>query len=345
SGKAGMADLLVRYRELVKANPSLASELETVLRWISYFSAGRFGKSAVVAELLYSASSLLTLANDLILRHAANVPVHLVNPSISKLQSCLAVVEYLEVFMELAALHLRGDTARWVAVGLVQIIKYCSFVCASGRSNRTVLSTLSGLQCSPAVAPLDRRRQLQPAQGTSGGPSTPAAEPSYSLRHSGRIVRTLAGAPPASRRQWKPPGAQTEVLERTSPTPLQGPELAAELAHVLRPVAHLSALGIFGRASWGPWALAAALDLASLQVLARARPSLQPRERVELSRRFLHLVLYLVRSPFYKRVTERPLLSLLRGAGESVPFLGLVTRPLAEYLPEWQDTYCHNWSS
>ncbi|KAM7306122.1 peroxisomal membrane protein PEX16 [Ixodes scapularis] len=332
-----MADLLVRYRELVKANPSLASELETVLRWISYFSAGRFGKSAVVAELLYSASSLLTLANDLILRHAANVPVHL-DRAVEKLQSCLAVVEYLEVFMELAALHLRGDTARWVAVGLVQIIK-------AGLRLVLLLRHGQGLQCSPAVAPLDRRRQLQPAQGTSGGPSTPAAEPSYSLRHSGRIVRTLAGAPPASRRQWKPPGAQTEVLERTSPTPLQGPELAAELAHVLRPVAHLSALGIFGRASWGPWALAAALDLASLQVLARARPSLQPRERVELSRRFLHLVLYLVRSPFYKRVTERPLLSLLRGAGESVPFLGLVTRPLAEYLPEWQDTYCHNWSS
>ncbi|KAG0444469.1 hypothetical protein HPB47_013754, partial [Ixodes persulcatus] len=297
----------------------------------------RFGKSAVVAELLYSASSLLTLANDLILRHAANVPVHL-DRAVEKLQSCLAVVEYLEVFMELAALHLRGDTARWVAVGLVQIIK-------AGLRLVLLLRHGQGLQCSPAVAPLDRRRQLQPARGTSGGPSTPAAEPSYSLRHSGRIVRTLAGAPPASRRQWKPPGAQTEVLERTSPTPLQGPELAAELAHVLRPVAHLSALGIFGRASWGPWALAAALDLASLQVLARARPSLQPRERVELSRRFLHLALYLVRSPFYKRVTERPLLSLLRGAGESVPFLGLVTRPLAEYLPEWQDTYCHNWSS
>ncbi|CAN7999005.1 unnamed protein product [Ixodes hexagonus] len=332
-----MADLLVRYRELVKANPSLASELETVLRWISYFSAGRFGKSAVVAELLYSASSLLTLANDLILRHAANVPVHL-DRTVEKLQSCLAIVEYLEVFMELAALHLRGDTARWVVVALVQIIK-------AGLRLVLLLRHGQGLQCSPAVAPLDRRRQLQPDQSATGGPSTPAVEPSYALRHSGRIVRTLAGAPPASRRQWKPPGAPTEVPERKSPTPLQGPELAAELAHVLRPVAHLTALGIFGRASWAPWALAAALDLASLQVLAKARPSLQPRERVELSRRFLHLVLYLMRSPFYKRVTERPLLRLLQGAGESVPFLGLVTRPLAEYLPEWQDTYCHTWSS
>lgn len=87
------------------------------------------------------------------------------------------------------------------------------------------------------------------------------------------------------------------------------------------------------------------MDITSLQVLMSARGSLQPRERLELNRRSLHFLLYLVRSPFYQRVTEGPLLRLLRAAGDTLPLVGLLTRPLADYLPEWQDTYCHNWSS
>ncbi|KAL1469020.1 hypothetical protein MTO96_041090 [Rhipicephalus appendiculatus] len=151
-----MADLFARYREFVKANPSLATELETVLRWVSYFTAGRFGKSAVVAEFLYSSSSLLTLLNDLILRHAANVPVH-VDRAVERLQSCLAVVEYVEVFAELAALHLRGDLARWVAVAIVQTLKACLRLVL-------LLYHKQGLQCSPSVAPFDRKL----AQGGPG---------------------------------------------------------------------------------------------------------------------------------------------------------------------------------
>ncbi|KAL1486563.1 hypothetical protein MTO96_031336 [Rhipicephalus appendiculatus] len=89
-------------------------------------------------------------------------------------------------------------------------------------------------------------------------------------------------------------------------------ELAAEVAHVVRPLAHLSAVGLCGRSSWTPWLMAAGLDVASLQVLSRTRASLQPP---------------------------------LRALGDSVPLLGWITRPLADYIPEWQNTYCHNWAS
>ncbi|XP_050033771.2 peroxisomal membrane protein PEX16 [Dermacentor andersoni] len=324
-----MADLFARYREFVKANPALATELETVLRWISYFTAGRFGKSAVVAEFLYSSSSLLTLLNDLILRHAADVPVHL-DRAVERLQSCLAVVEYVEVFAELAALHLRGDLARWVAVAIVQTLKACLRLVL-------LLYHRQGLQCSPSVAPFDRKL-------ARGDPA--AAQPCYELRHSRRPLRTLAAAPPVSRRQWRPPAAPLGAgVATASPKPLQGFELAAEVAHVVRPLAHLSAVGLCGRSSWTPWLMAAGLDVASLQVLSRTRATLQPRERLELSRRLLQLTLYLVRSPFYERISQRRISLALRALGDSVPLLGWITRPLADYIPEWQSTYCHNWAS
>ncbi|XP_077516980.1 peroxisomal biogenesis factor 16 [Amblyomma americanum] len=323
-----MADLFARYREFVKANPALASELETVLRWISYFTAGRFGKSAVIAEFLYSSSSLLTLLNDLILRHAANVPLHL-DRAVERLQSCLAMVEYVEVFAELAALHLRGDLARWAAVAIVQTLKACIRLVL-------LLYHRQGLQCSPSVAPFDRRL-------ITCDPS--ASQPCYELRHSGRTLRTLAAAPPTSRRQWRPPAAPSCSSGNGSPKPLRGAQLAAEVAHVVRPLAHLSALGLCGRSSWTPWLMAAGLDVASLQVLSRTRASMQPRERLELSRRLLQLTLYLVRSPFYERLSQRRIALALHALGDTVPLLGLITRPLADYIPEWQNTYCHNWAS
>lgn len=324
-----MADLFAKYREFVKANPAVATELETVLRWVSYFTAGRFGKSAVVAEFLYSSSSLLTLLNDLILRHAANVPLH-VDRAVERLQSCLAVVEYVEVFAELAALHLRGDLARWVAVAIVQTLKACLRLVL-------LLYHRQGLQCSPSVAPLDRKTL---------GVDASAAQPCYELQHSGRTLRTLAAAPPPSRRQWRPPVAPAGTGGSSGrPTQLRGAQLAAEVAHVVRPLAHLSAVGLCGRSSWTPWIMAAGLDVASLQVLSRTRASLGPRERLELSRRLLQLCLYLVRSPFYERLSQRRIALALRALGDNLPLVGWITRPLADYIPEWQNTYCHNWAS
>lgn len=194
-----------------------------------------------------------------------------------------------------------------------------------------------GLQCSPSVAPFDRKL-------AQGGPA--ATQPCYELRHSGRPLRTLAAAPPMSRRQWRPPSApQGTSGTNGSPKRLQGVELAAEVAHVVRPLAHLSAVGLCGRSSWTPWLMAAGLDVASLQVLSRTRASLQPRERLELSRRLLQLTLYVVRSPFYERISQRRISLALQALGDSVPLLGWITRPLADYIPEWQNTYCHNWAS
>lgn len=135
------------------------------------------------------------------------------------------------MFAELSALHLHGQTFRWAVVALVQIIK-------AGLRLLLLLRHGRELQCSPAVPPLDRRTQLPVGQGDASR-VVPATEPSYALRHSGRVIRTLAASPPASRRQWKPPGnILTPGAQQKPPTPLQGPKLAAELAHILRPLVH-----------------------------------------------------------------------------------------------------------
>uniref|UniRef100_A0A2R5LJ45 Peroxisomal membrane protein PEX16 n=1 Tax=Ornithodoros turicata TaxID=34597 RepID=A0A2R5LJ45_9ACAR len=339
-----MADSIARYLEFVKANPTLASELEAVLRWVSYFTAGRFGKSAVLSELLYSSSSLLTLLNDTILRRAANVPAHL-NEVVDRLQTCLAVVEYVEVFGEIAALHLSGPGTRWVIIVILQIIKTIIRLAL-------LLYHQQGIQRSPPIQPLNRHQVLQPnSTGESDASSTQdgTSMATYSLRHSGRVVRTLAAAPPVSRRSWRLPtplggdNCSSSLQDKLPSTKLTGAMLAAEVVHVLRPLTHLSAVGVLGEQSWAPWLVAAAMDVGSLQVLSNGRASLHYRERVELNRRLLLLVFYLLRSPFYDRFTKVRLLKFLGTLSTNIPLVGYLLRPLMEYLPEWQKTYFHTW--
>lgn len=69
------------------------------------------------------------------------------------------------------------------------------------------------------------------------------------------------------------------------------------------------------------------------------------RQFLELQRRKMMLLLYLLRSPFYDRYTKERLNKLLIVLSQSIPLVGHVLRPLAEYLPHWQGTYLYLWST
>lgn len=165
-------------------------------------------------------------------------------------------------------------------------------------------------------------------------------------KRSNRVVRTLQNTPALHARHWGAPqqreGRQQQVEPSVPPTPLGLQETIAESLYIARPLLHLLSLGLWGQRSWTPWLLAGVVDVTSLSLL-NDRKGLSRRERLELRRRTIMLLYYLLRSPFYDRFSEARILFLLQLLTDHVPGIGLVARPLMDYLPTWQKIYFYSW--
>ncbi|KAG9475875.1 hypothetical protein GDO78_003982 [Eleutherodactylus coqui] len=303
---------------------------------------GRFTDSHELSELVYSSSNLLVLLNDGILRKEFLKPPP-TEGAPQRLKNWLGVLESLEVFIEIGSARAWGDKMKWAAILVIQLLKACLRIVL-------LLWYKSGIQTSSPVTPLDREGGLsQTVEESHGKP-----DPCFVGRRSSRAVRSLDNTPSGRNRFWRSPQVPEQreghYEKNGRPSDLGTLGTIAEAVHVLRPVTHFT------------------LRLAEIRSVRVKEPSLTPtqiqgaskvggnglsvlrdlhhlsrRERGELRRRTLLLLYYLLRSPFYNRYTEIRLLLLLRLLADYVPGLGLVARPLMDYLPVWQKIYFYNW--
>lgn len=349
-------DLIEKYKKFVTNNSESIGQIESAARILSYVAPG---SSGAVSELLSSIVSLVVLLNDYLLRNAANIQLQL--PLQKKcLAFCLTVLEYVEVFLELATFEKRGDRARWFTVVSVQIVKSLLRFIMLFKDN-------AGILPSPPIPSLKRDKKLHlKLKNSSPQQSTIEAEnaedvtsfkysaevtnsKTFTLKSTGRVVRSLGSMTTVNERMWSSPTSNSETEpSQTSvvltSTPLNDQQKLAECLHIIRPLVHLACMYFCGVSSWKPWLIACGVDLSSLFMMGGPE-NFNPVEKEELKRRTFSMLLYLLRSPFYDRFSKAKLLFLLGFLAHNVPVVRVIIRPLLEYLPVWQKTYFYVWMS
>ncbi|XP_058059335.1 peroxisomal membrane protein PEX16 [Anopheles bellator] len=340
-----LQNLYERYVKWVSGNPGSLGDVELTVKWLSYFIAGKINNSSAVSELVYSLSNLLVFANDRIIERAhRKVADDDTQPLERRLKVLLTTLEYCEVFIELSAHKVWGTRGRWFFIVIIQVIK------CIGRLVLTLYCSNTNIVQNPPI-PVLNRKTVQRVNGTTDNASfrdNPDADgSSIVLKRSGRVMRKVNCSPSLMSRSWKPPSNAADRTPASSNSLQYGGKLfeTAELVYIFKPLIHLGCMGRFGSKSWAAYLAALALDGASLRTYYNNRQALSKEQRVELSRRCVSLLLYLLRSPFYERFTQNKITNVLNGIGNNVPLMGTISQMILTYIPHWQETYFYMWST
>lgn len=371
---AKLPDLFESYKSWVSANPQIVGDVETTVKWLSYFLvgeqkkkpinnpilfsfpsfflltmfpfillAGRVNSSTIVSELIYTLSNLLVLFNDRIIEKSKNAYISN-DRSKYRLKMLLTTLEYSEVFIELSAKKLWGQRGRWIFITIVQIIKCIGRFVLKFYHRELIIQ-------NPSIVALDRKNVDKVLADVSAAESVPEmfdtvnSTFTFKLKRSGRLVRKVEGAPPVYLRSWKPLDPDAVDVPNSVPIVKYKSLTTAEALYILKPIVHLTSAGIFGINSWKSYSVALFIDLASLNMYKKNIKSLSPKQRLELSRRTIQLLLYFMRSPFYEKFTQHKLNALINAIACTIPFSSTICTPLLEYIPHWQQMYFYMWST
>lgn len=327
--KITLKEIYAVYKRWVINNPTLAADVETVATWSSYLVAGKINKSAVVSELVYSISKLVSLFNDRLIREAYGGDLQYYGLK-DQIKLWLTVIHYSEVFVELFVRSKWGTRGKWTAATILQVFKCMSTLVLLLRFKEVPIS-------HPPIPSLQRKKFTEGKEVDDQN-----SDSFFTLKRSGRVVRRVDGSPPVAFRDWQPVRFKDDSFKCSTEVK---DILYAECLHVLKPLIHLAAMRVFGTKAWKQWLVALSIDVTSMRLYGRHMKDMSSDQRLEVSRRKLGLVLYLLRSPMYNGYSKNAIENVLRSMSQNIPMMSFVCGPIIQYLNHWQDIYFYMWSS
>ncbi|XP_014255391.1 peroxisomal membrane protein PEX16 [Cimex lectularius] len=315
-----------RYCNWVVDHANIVTSIESLTSWSSFLLSGKLNDTTVV-EVLYSLSRLYSLLNDHAYVHVKKIPFHPSTKPGYFWKLFLTVIEYLEVSLEITADQKLSKEGKWAIISTIQTLK---------TAGRLILlhQTKTGLLPNPPVLPLSRnaieKLELLPSSAF------------FTLK-SGKTIRRVTEGPYIAEEYLKAlPGP--ELDERT--LQFNHVQKLAEIIFILKPVVHLLALRKWGSRSYKPWFLSLTMDAASLSIF-QFHPSAKLKnsdQEWQIFYRYMRLLLYILRSPLYDRISKQTIDIFFIGLRRSLPCFGWLINQLAAYLPKWQQMYFYMWS-
>lgn len=321
-----------KYKKWVTSNPQLVGDIESTVKWLSYFTAGRINNSTLMSELVYSMSNLLVLFNDRLIHANQQIEVEIPKYQ-SKIRIWLTVLEYSEVLLEISASKLWGETGKWLIVVLLQVFKSVMRLLLVHCYKERVTQ-------SPPIPPLKRDKILENVEAIE--------KDGFSLKRSKKVIRKVNSGGYSQFRSWAPlPPIGIEDRQISTDLTPRKKMILAETLYILKPLLHLGCVSVSGTKQWKPWFLSLIIDLTSLNLYndETKTVALRKDEFEEISRRRVALLLYFLRSPFYDNYSRVKIYALLKMLSRNVPLARMITEPIVKYLPHWQSTYFYMWSS
>ncbi|XP_022818751.1 peroxisomal membrane protein PEX16-like [Spodoptera litura] len=306
------------YKRWVITNPWLVTDIETLATWSSYFMAVNKDKSPLTSELVYSLTKLVSFHNDRILRETYDTE-DLYYGQRDQIKMWLTIIHYSEVFIEMLVKNKCGSQAKWTVVTLLQVFK-CS-------SALVLLFRFKELPIQHPPIPVLRRKELIEGRKIDQNSNT-----CFVLPRSGRVMRRVVGSQSVAFRDWEP----MKIKEDSGASNVKD-LVFAESLHILKPLIHLASMKLFGTKSWKQWLVALFVDMVSMKLYTTYKKELSHEQQLEISRRNLALVFYLLRSPVYNSFTKNVI--------ENIPFTSFIHHAVLHYMRHWQDIYLCMWSS
>lgn len=296
---------------------------------------GNTNGSALVSELIYGFSNSMALLNDCIIQTATADPA--TSQSKFKLKFTLTILENMEVFIEMSARKMWGERGRWLFISMVQMMKcVCRFL--------LTFKYLENVLAHPPIPTLDRKKVQKTLSQAGNNGGTGATRSTFELKRSIRSVRKVEGSPPINLRSWKSCDERAYSNNNSSTQSTKREKLIVpEVIQILKPMIHLFSCSIYGQDSWESYCVALCSDLISLRLHKQNYELLEADEKLEISRRYASTLMYLIRTPFYEKYTEKRIMNTMKSVGSFIPFSELIQQQFIQFIQHWREAYFYMW--